>query len=239
MAVPSRKGLTLFESAVSSASYVLTKPTGGGAPVADDLLVIIIVNEDATSSTTFNAITGWTKVSEIGSSTRDVKLAVYYRVCDETEGATTTVTVATGVDFAVGFYCVYEGVDTAASPIVQLGTWSTGTTTTDTADTMTTGADNMLAIAMAGYDGADGGTMGVSGTGWPSAFDTDAYGESANTSGGASGGFVEKSMAIAGATSGVAFTKSASDGWAVGQIAIQGTIGGGGTSNPHYYYAQQ
>mgnify|MGYP000020221597 FL=1 len=204
-----------FSSSTVS-SLTLTKPTG---VTTGDLLILIVGNEDATSSTTFNAITGFTKRTEYGVGDSGTKFALYTRVADETEGASVSVTVATGNDYIGGWYLRVTNASSAAPIIGTAVGDALGTSTTRDAVATTSTVANSLAFALAAFDGADA-TWGISGTGWGT---TIPAGQQLATGGGGngwSGAWVTKEIPTIGLTSNATFTSTTDDGLITVQFVI-------------------
>ncbi|MBV1929114.1 MAG: hypothetical protein KUG81_06335 [Gammaproteobacteria bacterium] len=216
---------TYTEARTENAETTLTqnKPTG---VVTGDFLLAFIGNDDSSSADEFAAPTGWTKIQENGSGTPDAHVAAFYRVADGTEGATQDFT-SDSSDFLWGYYIRMSSVDTD-DPIDATETGiEAGSSSTHTIPELTTVADDCLAFFVLGFDGGDGLSFGVSGTGWTK---TDEVQAGAVGSGGASGVFGTKSMATAGATVDVVITPDVTDGAAAFQFSIKGSEGGGGAS---------
>lgn len=112
------------ETAVSTAStsHVVNLPTA----VAGNLLIAVMSKGSAGTTPGVNALAGWTELLD-----EAIVLGLYiaYRVCDGTEGATTTFTLSSSTR---GAWIVYEisGNADPATQAPQVGTTATGSSTT-------------------------------------------------------------------------------------------------------------
>jgi len=208
---------TSVSSTVST--FDLTKPSG---VAVNDLLMLIVACDNATSTTSFAAKTGWTKQFEVGDAVPDAKIALYTRFATGSEGATETIDIsATGPNFAVGWYVVVRGANyRSGGTYIGLGAPATNSSIASlAAAALTTTAAEALVFAFASYDGSDGGTFGITGTGWTTT--TRRYLATTTSSVGSSAAWVTKQIA-ASATSTVNCTFSATlaDGWSTIQAAI-------------------
>lgn len=190
------------------------KPSG---VVSGDLLVIVVGIEEDGDGTILEALSGWTKEFEYGDDSTDCRVAMYWKIATGSEGATETITRTTG-GAGIGWYLRISGAN--STPIHLVGTEGQGTGTTLTASSITTTTDNTLVIAILSFDGGDGFPFTVSGTGWPSSFDTNQTENDGSCSGCWSGGWTSREVTTAGASNNVDFEASVSDGWETIQFAI-------------------
>jgi len=219
MAAPSVVQFSTYTSAVTVTTITIPEPTSSTI-VAGNLLVVIVGNSDSTSTDTFPAITGWTLHSQGGNSTNDSKLAVYYRVA--TGGGTDgdfSVPVSTASDHAFGWYIEVQDVD-VINPINVFGTYVIGSGTTTTVGAVTTTNDQTLAFAAWSFDGADSSFSVNTANGWPSSIPTNQDLYSAGGAGGASGGWLTKTITTAGSTNNLIIGNNVNDGWVSVQFAL-------------------
>ena len=148
MASPSVVG-TPAETAISTAgtSHVVNLPAG-----ATGNLLVAIMNKGSTAATV-NALTGWTELLDENSANG---LYIAYRVCDGTEGSTTTFTLSASTR---GAWIVYEisGQIDPATQAPQIGTTATGSSVSPDPPSVsvTGGAKDVLTIACFGRDGEE------------------------------------------------------------------------------------
>ncbi len=146
----------------TAASLVITKPTG---VVTDDLLLIIAGSDDTGGGAGFNNITGFTKFDDRDTG-NGAKLAGFWRVSDETEGASETISV-TSNDEIWGFYCRISGCDTT-TPVytagIAVGTVASSTNHSKTNGAVSAATDNLCITALA-FDGGDGVPFALSTSG--------------------------------------------------------------------------
>ncbi len=140
---------TPAETAITSAgtSHVVNLPAG-----ATGNLLIAILDKGSTAATV-NALTGWTELLDENSANG---LYIAYRVCDGSEGATTTFTLSASTR---GAWIVYEitGHVAPATQAPQVGTTATGSGTTPNPPSVsvTGGSKDILTIACFGRDGEE------------------------------------------------------------------------------------
>jgi hypothetical protein len=142
---------TPAETAISTAStsHVVNLPAGA----TGNLLVAIMQKGSAGTTPTVNALTGWT---ELLDEAQTLGLYIAYRVCDGTEGSTTTFTLSSSTR---GAWIVYE-ISGAKDPAVQapqIGTTATGSGTTPNPPSVSVagGSKEVLTIACFGRDGEE------------------------------------------------------------------------------------
>jgi hypothetical protein len=149
MASPAVVG-TPAETAVASASlgHVVNLPAG-----ATGNLLLAIMNKGS-SAASVNALSGWTELLDENQANG---LFIAYRVCDGTEGATTTFNL-TGTATR-GAWIVYEisGYVPPGTQAPQIGTTASGSSTTPDPPpvTVTGGSKDILSIACFGRDGEE------------------------------------------------------------------------------------
>lgn len=192
-------------------SIAATKPSG---VVSGDLLMMI-VNIDSANAVSANAVSGWTREFRINSSATDAELAMYWRISDGTEPASTTVTFSVSADIQV-WYLRISGAH-ASTPINVLGTATTsGSTTSHAITAATTTVDNCLAFYALSFDGADATFSNKSSSGWTEGDDQKSISGGTDVS----GVWGHKDIPTTGTTGGITVTSSASDGssrriWAI------------------------
>ena len=167
MTLPALKTGWTSNTAVTSASLTLTKPTGAGAPAVGDLLLIIAISEDNGAAEGFSAITsesGWNHQYNYGDDVCDAYLGMYWRIANGAENATVNVPHIGGSSL-VGWYTVWQNVDNS-TPIHLVGTWVKASTGDLTIGGINTTVDDCVIISHYGFDGGDGGTFTITGTGW-------------------------------------------------------------------------
>ena len=220
------------EADSSASSLTLTKPSG---VVSGDFLMLMVCTSHSSSSTMLNAVTGWTKQFEYGTTTGDTKIGLYTRVSDGTEGASQAVTWVSSA-FSVGWYVRLSGVDNS-DPIWGIGTHSKVESASSINPTgLYTLSNGALAFNFVVFDGADGLTALYcsTGQGWngdSSVIPTNQ--EMRNSSGNSPrvrGAWVTKPMPSGGDTSYVITYNNISDGWTAVQFALNEGEGGGGAT---------
>lgn len=150
MASPAVVG-TPAETAVGTAStsHVVNLPAGA----VGNLLVAVMSKGSAGTTPSVNALAGWTEVLDEAIV---LGLFVAVRVCDGTEGATTTFTLSSATR---GAWIVYEvsGHEDPATILPQVGTTATGSSTTPNPPSVavTGGSKDILAIAFFGRAGEE------------------------------------------------------------------------------------
>lgn len=153
MSSPSVVG-TPTETAISTAgtSHVVNLPAGA----VGNLLIAIC--DKGSVAATVNALTGWTELLDENLANG---LYIAYRVCDGSEGATTTFTLSASTR---GAWIVYEitGYVSPGTQAPQIGTTSSGSSTAPDPPSVsaTGGAKDILTIACFGRagEGADDDT---------------------------------------------------------------------------------
>lgn len=228
MATPVIESYTTAVTASNVTSLAINKPTG---VQSGDLLLIFATNEGATTSPEFtNNLSGWTLLQNYGSDLPDTHSAIYWRIADGSEGSSFTVTSLTSTERLMWCFRI-SGIDTT-TPINdeaggERGSLNTYAIPTDGTTTgLTTTVADCLLLGIVSYDGADGGTFGVSGTGWSK----HASGDLAGTSGSGTSlqaCVVQNAQASSGAMSVVTVSCSVNDGWSCAFVAVAPLAGGG------------
>jgi hypothetical protein len=197
----------------TSTNLVLAAPTG---ITAGELLLLIVSDDYATTvSPHFNAVTGWTKLGESGSTTPDAYIGVYWRIATGTEG-TVTVTSTTAA-YWMGWYIRISGANTTAPINTQNFAISTAAgVNPHVIPQITTTVDNCLAIYGMSFDGGDGAPFSVTSPWTESAEQTNGAATTYN-----SGCWGTKVQATAGATGTASVTCALIDGAAYFQLAIR------------------
>lgn len=139
-------------------SLAIPKPTGGA--VGDLYVIYGFFDGGGTGS----AITGWTKA--LGGSGTNCSIAVWYRVVDGTEGATTTIAFNGGSAEMAGYYMHFSNID-ADNPIGTVGAiGGSAASGSMTVPGITTTADASIVLAVVATSNAQS-TYGLSsGAGW-------------------------------------------------------------------------
>lgn len=216
-ATPVIEGYTAQNSAgVEVDSLELTKPAS--VAVGDFLLLMVGCDDNGTNSpSVFPQITGWTRFANIGNTTSDAKLGLYWRIADGTETATIWVlqTGAAALNQMFGWYLRLSGTD-ASTPLNVTGTETNAAGTSHTCAEVTTGVADCLAFYVLAFDGGDGVPFSVSGTGWAQEDEEQSGTGSAD----ACGTFGLKTQASAGLTGDATVTSNVSDGSTTIQFAI-------------------
>lgn len=200
----------------SGTSGVVNKPSG---VQVGDLLVILAMLEEDGDGTIFNSLSGWTKEFEYGDTTADARIAMYWRIATGSEAASEDVT-ATAACYGKSWYLRISGAD-GTTPIHLVGSENEGNANSLEASSITTTSNNTLVIAMFSCDGGDMYPFTISGSGWPTTFETDQQAYDGTFPGAWSGGWTYKTMPTAGATGNVIFTASQADGFETIQFAIE------------------
>ncbi len=209
-------------------SIELTKPPG---VLVGDLLLLIVGSSDFTNNETWDAVTGYTKLFEIGNATSDTKQAVYWRIADGTEPLTQVVEqfAARGSDYLLGWYVQVIEFD-ATTPIDILddtGIISSGLVQTLTIPAVETVTNNALAFSLFSFDDATN-TFTTSGVGWPTSYPTNQYLQTDGTLNGIGAGWLTKTVPTAGTSEDqTSTTTGAADGCCGNQWAIRPAAAGG------------
>jgi len=212
------------DKSTSGTSLSITKPSG---VVSGDLLLMLCSNDSVSDSDQFNAVSGWTKHFEIGSSTSDTHMALYSRVADGTEGSSFTVTMAVS-EYALSWCIRLDGTHPTA-PIDVIGTESeVSSGSSITCPSITTSEANCMVVAWATEGNGNAHPYTVnSGTGWPGTIPGDATGDTDQewpSAASQAGCFLTKTVAAAAASNNVVFDVSGST--AYGKAGIQFSIKG-------------
>lgn len=216
MAVPTTQEYT--SNTTFSSSITLTKPANVSS---GDMLLIIVGSDNSNGDgNQWNALSGFTKINEAGGG-EDADVAAYYRIADETEGASFTVTTSS-TDDLWGFCIRVEGVSDTDT-VNKVGADVEADATSIGVSGVTTDEDDCLAFYCVGADGGDMYPFSVSGTGWSEGGEVQV-----STSGSSSSGcWGTKDMPTAGATGTATVSASDDDGMYGFQFAIKG----GGVAN--------
>lgn len=229
--------ITEYTSTITSPTMVILvgeqTTTGGGTSqtsmdmtipseaVVGDLLVILAISENASSTPQFStAETGWTKISEAGSTGSDSHVAAFYKLC-EISDLTNTVTIDhITSDGLAGTYLAFRNVN-HSDPVYGWGSVASSTSTTS--HTLTVGAslqDNAYVVAFISIDSNFGSPWSVSGTGWTKQTEF-ASGTSASD---ADGVWASNYIETVGTAPTITFTSSASETSARAQFKINGIV---------------
>ncbi len=201
-------------------TLTLVKPSG---VVSGDGLLLLIGGDNAdVEAPDWNTVSGWARESTAGIGNNDAHYAIYSRISDGTEGVDVDVTCVTACE-CYGWYLRMTGID-PDDFVHVIGTPRTaaGNPSTMTMDEATTTVDDCLAMFIFSFDGADGPTFGISGTGW-TIEDEDVSGTEINE---ASGCFGTKDMPSFGVTGDVTITPAVSDGSSGVIFAIAPAVAG-------------
>jgi len=150
MASPAVVG-TPAETAIVTASttHVVNLPSGA----VGNQFVAVLSKGSAGTTPSVDALAGWTEVLDEAIV---LGLFVAVRVCDGTEGATTTFTLSSATR---GAWIVYEisGAENPATQAPQVGTTATGSSTTPDPPSVSVagGAKDILTIALFGRAGEE------------------------------------------------------------------------------------
>ncbi len=211
MAVPV---IESFEKNSGTSINTLTcnKPTG---VASGDLLVLIAANDEVFNPSFSDNKTGWNFIFNNGSFSAACSSGVFWRIADGTEGSSETVISSDHTDWVM-FYVRISG--TVSSPIhKQAGAESTGDSSTHGVGGVTTTINDCLVLYGLAFDGGDGFTFSVSGTGWAQK-DEKQSGTAGSVSSGCWGA---RDLATSGASGTATVTPSVSDGAAWFQIALE------------------
>ena len=212
MAIPVLEtGWDVQQSATGRTSVSFNQPSGSQT---GDLLMAMCIDDDPAGSSNWSLKTGWTRQVNIGDGTSDAKLAIYWRIQDGTESWPEAFT-ATTLRHRGGVMLRITGVDTSA-PIHKTQVSAPANTSSYQILGLTTTIPNCLVLFGFGYDGGDGPTYSVAGTGW-SIFQEVINGTSASDGSGCMG---QRDLATAGASGTATITSSLADGCVGAQIAI-------------------
>ncbi len=213
-----------------SAPITLAKPSG---VESGDLLLLIAMN-DAPDATAFsdNKV-GWNFVDTSGNDVSDAHIAVFWRIADGTEGPTETVTSA-GEDEWVGYYLRITGADDTNPINVYNFEQSSSVSSSHIIPAITSTVDDCLMLYGLSFDGGDGYTFDVSGTGWS---EVDEHQTGTNGANDASGCFGSRELASQGSSGSATVGCSVSDGAAYFQLAIAPSSGASGSAETDYLRA--
>lgn len=200
-----------------SSEIVINKPTG---TINNDLILIVVSSDiigtsESAWDETFKPI-GFTIVTQTPFETApDVRVGVFYKVVDGTEGNTFTIPLnkITSTYGATAFCARISGVN-VNNPIDQIGTWATSR---HTISGVTTTEINTLAIYVVGGDGGNTSPYAEP-TGWTEVADFASDIGSVLGSGMAVG---TKEIITAGTTGDVIATNSNNDGFSGVQFNIR------------------
>lgn len=149
------------EITTQGTSIVMTAPSG---IEEGDLCLLLMGSEDASTGDHFNAETGWAKIDESGDDTADAHAAAYWKEAGASEGDV-TIDVASS-DYVWGWYLRVISADTIDPINNFLFGQSSSSATSHTAVEIATDEDDTLAFYLLAFDGGDGYTFTISGTGW-------------------------------------------------------------------------
>jgi len=214
MTIPVIKDSSKAVSSAAGVTLTCLKPTADINE--DDFLILICGNDYDSTANQFsdsNKPSGWTFLGQEGNRTSDAHIGVYYKVASGSEG-TVTVTTPRSEDWFM-FYGIITGVDTA-TPINTSSFSFHGDTASHDIPSVTTTEDDCLILYGLSFNGADGYTYSVAGTGYSQEDQAQASGGSS----GSSGCFGSRDLATAGASGIATVTCSVSDGAAFFQLAI-------------------
>ena len=155
-------------------TITLTKPAG--LAVGDLSMAVVCTDHD--DGPAWEAKAGWTLLANSGTSDSDTCLGVYYRITDGTEGATEDFD-CNATDDLIGWWIRISGVNTA-DPIHNTSGDDEGGSSGDQPHEIighNTTVDDVLAMWMLNFDGADGEPWFIS---WSGAH-TFVYGETAGS----------------------------------------------------------
>ena len=226
--IPVIESWTKGGSTTASSTLTFTKPS---SVQVGDLLVIIAMQDD-TSSQAFDATgsSDFTFLGDGGSTSSDAHVGFYYRIADGTEGSSESIT-ALSSDEWMGFYVRISGADGTTPIDVYNFAQSSSNQDNHVIPAVTTTIDDCLVLYGLSFDGGDGYTFSVSGTGWSEVdeYQTDTTGYSD-----VSGCFGSRDLASQGSSGDATVSCSASDGAGYFQIAIAPSGGGGGSVETDY-----
>lgn len=173
-----------YNTALGANSLPLTKPAN---VTVGDVLIIIVGSDDATNVQQFNSFIDsngcqWNLIKEVGDAVVDAHIAAFWRIADGTEGASVSVP-AQSIDDMYGWYLRITGARNVGDPIHKTGGKFVGNTTSTEITGVETTFKDCLVICVYAYDGGDGGTFNVSGTGWTKLDQQNAGTGSSNGSG--------------------------------------------------------
>lgn len=205
-----------FQTDATLKSITINKPSG---VEIGDLLIIIVCNNPLSHTVPWDGVTykpSGFDLSKVDGS-YGAFTAVFTKIADGTEGATSTIT-NTGADSDIqGFYVRISGVDTT-TPIGVIGsTLNLDNQNPTNVPSITTVNDNSLIIAAASFNGSDTSPYTVTGTtGW---VEVDAY-DGARAGSVASGIFCYKDQVTAGTTGDCIISTTSTDEVSCWQFSI-------------------
>jgi len=186
--------------------------------VEGELLLMLVCNDEANDADSIRTPTDWTKVGSIGSGPDDCEVAIFWKVATASESTVNVSWPYTGTGFgSSAYYHRISGADTASPIDASAFNINGGAGASHVIPQITTVTDGALALFILSFDGGDGYTFGVAGTGW-----TKTHEAQDNTGGGGSSSVTgAKEMPAAGVTGTVTVTPSVTDSAVFAQIAIK------------------
>jgi hypothetical protein len=193
-------------------SMTAIAPSGGNAPVADELLVLIVGNDRSTAGDTFSTPAGWTKVDQHYGDAAYV--CIYYKTAT---GSETNESITWGGGICNGYFSFYCRITGAKNshPINAISLTTGGATSSHTVPAIDTGGQNRLALCGLSFDGGDGPTFATVSSGWTMEAQSTVTGPSSS-----SGCLASKEVSLKGSTETCVITSAVSDGTALFNIAI-------------------
>lgn len=188
-----------------------------------ELLLMFVINDEAQSTDpSIVTPTGWQELIRLGSGSNDIRIVIFGRISDGTEGGTTVLVEAAstpGDTFLAWVQRISDWSGDLDDLIFSTPTDPAASGSTAVAAGLTTLANESLVFAIAAGDGGDMEPTAVSGTGWGTTL-TDSDNTSNGISEGGGGGYVIKQVATAGASEDCTFTMGSTDGVAAIQVAV-------------------
>jgi len=183
-----------------------------GTTVAGDLLLIMSTVDNSGNTAQFdsgsNRPANFTIIKNVGNSTADCHTAAWWKVCEGDESWPISVPYRASGEDQVAFSARITGAN-LTSPIHKVGSdYSTGGASSHSIPQLTSEIPNVRVIYVLGFDGGDGASFSVSGTGYTEAAEAAVSG-AGNTSSGCWG---SRELATAGASGSPVVASSVSDG---------------------------
>jgi hypothetical protein len=137
--------------------------------VNGDLILLFIADANDTSTDSWNEANmddtaGWVKIQGYASSVYDTGMAIFYRIADSNESNRYLTITPTG-QYEMTAYLVHVKNASPTDPISTVGTVEKAGSNTIT-PTGYTGVVGDMSFVLGSFDGGDGHSLTVTGTGW-------------------------------------------------------------------------
>lgn len=212
MASPVVEATNTSSTATASTSHTINMPAG---VVTGDLLIVVF----ASVETGGTSMTGWTELMD-ASGSNAAALSIYYRVADETEGATETLTTATSRE---AYHCSYRISNYQGTP--EVSTVASGTDTAPNASSLSPSWGLADALWITNCSSSD---LNASNTvsAYPTNYTNGIGGQSSTDGATATLGSARRTTTASSENAGAFTTTGTPDfGWKAATIAVQGTSG--------------